>query len=113
MVIDALAAEGIPAQDALAGVRLSREAMSSPAMRISLNQVIECYRNAAKLSRDPHFSYHTGLRVHLSAYWMYGFAILSTMNYLQTMQFAAKSHLLATPLPHLPFKHQRAPRPTP
>src|SRR5260370_33349225 len=68
MVIDALAAEGIPAQDALAGVRLSREAMSSPAMRISLNQVIECYRNAAKLSRDPHFSYHTGLRVFLSAH---------------------------------------------
>src|SRR5258706_10381481 len=98
MVIDALAAEGIPAQDALAGVRLSREAMSSPAMRISLNQVIECYRNAAKLSRDPHFSYHTGLRFHLSAYGMYGFAILSSMNYRETMQFAEKYHRLATPL---------------
>jgi hypothetical protein len=48
-----------------------------PATRISLNQVIECCRNAAKLSRDPHFSYHPGLRFHLSAYGMYGFAILS------------------------------------
>ena len=105
-VIDALAAEGIPAQDALAGVRLSREAMSSPAMRISLNQVIECYRNAAKLSRDPHFSYHTGLRFHLSAYGMYGFAILSSMNYRQTMQFAEKYHQLATPLTELRFKEQ-------
>src|SRR5882672_4825586 len=103
-VIDALAAEGIPAQDALAGVRLSREAMSSPAMRISLNQVIECYRNAAKLSRDPHFSYHTGLRFHLSAYGMYGFAILSSMNYRQTMQFAERYHELATPLTELRFK---------
>jgi hypothetical protein len=87
-VVDALAAEGIPAQDALAGARLSREAMSSPATRISLNQVIECYRNAAKLSREPHFSYHAGLRFHLSAYGMYGFAILSSMSYRQTMQFA-------------------------
>src|SRR5258707_6005050 len=105
-VIHALAAEGIPAQDALAGVRLSREAMSSPAMRISLNQVIECYRNAAKLSRNPHFSYHTRLLFHLSAYAMYGFAILSSMNYRQTMQFAEKYHQLATPLTELRFKEQ-------
>ena len=68
--------------------------MSSPTTRISLNQVIEGYRNAAKLSPDPHFSYHTGLRFHLSAYGMYGFAILSSMNYRQTMQFAEKYHQL-------------------
>src|SRR5260370_36386187 len=80
--------------------------MSSPAMRISLNQLIECYRTAAKLSRDPHFSYHTGLRFHLSAYGMYGFAILSSMNYRQTMQFAEKYHQLATPLTELRFKEQ-------
>jgi hypothetical protein len=36
-VIDARAGEGIPAQDALAGVGVSREAMFSPATRISLN----------------------------------------------------------------------------
>jgi hypothetical protein len=105
-VIDALAAEGIPAQDALAGVHLSSEAMSSPTTRISLNQVIEGYCNAAKLSPDRHFSYHTGLRFHLSAYGMYGFAILSSMNYRQTMQFAEKYHQLATPLTELRFKEQ-------
>jgi hypothetical protein len=107
-VIDALAGEGIPAQDALAGVGLSREAMFSPATRISLNQVIECYRNAAKLSGDPHFSYHTGLRFHLSAYGMYGFAILSSINYRQTMQFAEKYHQLATPLAEIRFKERAA-----
>jgi hypothetical protein len=80
--------------------------MSSPATRISLNQVIECYRNAAKLSREPHFSYHAGLRFHLSAYGMYGFAILSSMSYRQTMQFAEKYHQLATPLAELHFKEQ-------
>ena len=103
-VIDALAEEGIPAQDALAGVRISKGAMSSPATRISLNQVIECYRNAARLTRDPHFAYRTGQRFHLSAYGMYGFAILSSMNYRQTMQFAEKYHQLATPLAELRFK---------
>jgi AraC-like DNA-binding protein len=106
MIVDALAAEGIPAQDGLAGVRLSREAISSPSTRISLNQVIECYRNAAKLSRDPHFPYHTGLQFHISAYGMYGFAILSSMDYRETMHFAEKYHQLATPLTELRFKEE-------
>jgi AraC-like DNA-binding protein len=105
-VIEALAAEKIPARDALGGVRLSKDAISSPATRISLNQVIECYRNAVKLSRDPHFAYHTGQRFHLSAYGMYGFAILSSMDYRQTMQFAEKYHQLATPLTELRFNEQ-------
>ena len=105
-VVEALGEEGIPAQDALAGVRLSKEAISSPTTRISLNQVIECYRNAAKLSRDPHFAYHTGQRFHLSAYGMYGFAILSSMNYRQTLQFAEQYHQLATPLTELHFKEE-------
>ena len=105
-VIDALAAEGVAPQDALAGVHLSKEAISSPATRISLNQLIECYRNAARLSRDPHFSHYTGLRFHLSAYGMYGFAILSSMNYRQTLQFAEDYHQLATPLAELHFKEQ-------
>ena len=43
---------------------------------------------------------------HLSAYGMYGFAILSSMNYRQTMQFAEKYHQLATPLTELRFKEE-------
>jgi hypothetical protein len=34
---------------------------------------------------------------------MYGFAILSSMNYRQTMQFAVNYHLLATPLTNMQF----------
>jgi hypothetical protein len=52
MVIDALAAEGISVEDALAGVGISRNATSSPATRVSLHQIIECYRNANKLTRS-------------------------------------------------------------
>jgi AraC-like DNA-binding protein len=105
-IIGALAEEGISAEQALAGVRISKIALSSPATRVSLNQVIECYRNVVKLSHAPHFAYHAGLRFHLSAYGMYGFAILSSMNYRETMQFAEKYHQLATPLTELRFKEQ-------
>jgi hypothetical protein len=40
---------------------------------------------------------------HVSAYAMYGFAILSTVNYRDTMQFAVKYHQLATPLTTMEF----------
>jgi Arabinose-binding domain of AraC transcription regulator, N-term len=93
-------------QDALAGVRLPKSAISSPATRVSLNQVLGCYRNADKLSHDPHFSYNAGLRLHVSAYGMWGFAILSSMNYRQKMHFATKYHQLATPLAAIDFKEQ-------
>jgi len=105
-IIGALAEEGISAEQALAGVRISKIALSSPATRVSLNQVIECYRNVVKLSHDPHFAYHAGLRFHLSAYGMFGFAILSSMNYRETMQFAETYQQLATPLTELHFKEQ-------
>src|ERR1700730_1442176 len=86
LVLDALAAEGIPIDDALKQMRLSKDAIASSTMRVSLNQVIDCYDYAASRVRDPYFPCRTGLRAHLSAYGMYGFAILSSMNYRQTMQ---------------------------
>jgi hypothetical protein len=98
LVLDALAAGGVQKEDALRRVRLSKASISSPTTRVSLNQVIDCYSYAAEHSRDPHFGYHAGLRFHVSAYGMYGFAILSSTNYRETMRFAVKYHQLATPL---------------
>ncbi len=104
MVIDALATEGISVEDALAGVGISRDATSSPATRVSLSQIVECYRNANKLCHNPHFAYSTGLRFHFTDYGMYGFAMLSSTNYRRTMQFAVEYHQLATPLAEIDFK---------
>ena len=106
-VLNALADEGVSTEDALAGVRLSKGAISSPATRVSLNQVIECYRNADRIAHDRHFAYHAGLRFHVSAYGMYGFAILSSMNYRQTIHFTMKYHQLATPLNEIHFEEER------
>ena len=105
-ILDALAAEGVSPADALKGVALSKDAISSPATRVSLNQVIDLYRNADKLSRDPHFALHAGLRMNVSAHGMFGFGILSSTNYRQTTNFAMKYHQLATPLITIQFKEQ-------
>jgi AraC-like DNA-binding protein len=106
MVLDTLAAEGAPIEKALNALHLTKAAISSPATRISLNQVLDGYRYAAELSRDSHFGYTSGQRLHVSAYGMYGFAILSSTNYRQTMQFAMKYHQLATPLVSISFREQ-------
>ena len=103
LVLDALAAEGMPIDDALKQMRFSKDAIASSTTRVSLNQVIDCYDYAASRVRDPYFAYRAGMRAHLSAYGMYGFAILSSMNYRQTMQFAVNYHLLATPLTVIQF----------
>ncbi len=105
-IVDSLGAEGISPDDALEGVHISRSALSSPVTRVSLNQVIECYRNAARLSRSPRFAYQAGLRFHVSTYGMYGFAILCSMNFRQTMHFAMKYNQLATPLAEISFKEE-------
>src|SRR4029077_18451502 len=94
LVLDALAAEGVPKEDALRRVRLSEASISSPATRVSLNQVIDCCSYAAERSHDPHFAYHTGLRFHVSAYGMYGFAILRSVKSFQTTKIAVKKHQL-------------------
>jgi Arabinose-binding domain of AraC transcription regulator, N-term len=71
-----------------------------------VTQVVIAYRNALRLSRDPNFSFQSGLRTHVSSYGMYGFAILSSMDFRQTMHFAVRYHPLATPLVKLRFAEE-------
>jgi AraC-like DNA-binding protein len=102
-MLHALAAEGLPAEEAIRGLGLSLAEMSSPATRVSLNQVLRACYAAGRLSRDPHFAYHAGLRLHVSAFGMYGFAILSSMNYRRTMKFVMDYYQLTAPLVDLEF----------
>jgi AraC-like DNA-binding protein len=98
MVVESLGNEGVLAKEALAGIHISERQLVSPAVRVSANQVMQSYRNAIRLSRNPHFAYHTGLRFHVSTYGMYGFAILSSPDFHRTMAFAVNYHQLAAPL---------------
>jgi AraC-like DNA-binding protein len=104
LVVEALKEGGVPPDEALQGAHLSTVELSSAAARISLNQVLAVYRNAVRLAPSPHFAYLTGLRFHVSTYGMYGFAILSSTNFRQTMQIAMQYHQLATPLAEIFFR---------
>jgi AraC-type DNA-binding domain-containing proteins len=105
-VVESLRDEGVSPREALTGIHISETQLSSPAVRVSANQVMECYRNAIRLSPDPHFAYRTGLRFHVSTYGMYGFAILSSTDFRRTMAFAVEYHQLAAPLVDVQFLEQ-------
>jgi AraC-like DNA-binding protein len=102
-IVDMLAAEGVAAAKALHNVHLSKSDIVRPTTRISLNQMVECCRNALMLSRDPFFAFHTGLRCHVTTFGMYGFAILSSPDVRQAAHFAVRYHQLASPYISLAF----------
>jgi len=104
MIFDALTEAGVSPADALQGVQLSKNTISSPATRISLNQLLQSCRNALNLSHAPFFAYRLGLRFHVSTFGMYGFGILSSTNFRQAVDFAEKYHELATPLFGISFR---------
>lgn len=104
--VDAFAMEGVPLGEALSGLELSESDIASPNARVSLSQIIECYQNANRLLRDPRFAFQAGLRFHVSTYGMYGFALLSSVSFRQTVRFAVNYHILATPTTDISFREQ-------
>ncbi|WP_296742644.1 AraC family transcriptional regulator [Mesorhizobium sp.] len=106
VIVDLLAEEGVPAEQALADVSLLPEQLRSPATKVCAAQVLQCYRNAIKFSGDPQFAYHAGSRFRVSTYGMYGFAILSSPSFRETMAFATAYHQLATPLVEIGFRQE-------
>jgi AraC-like DNA-binding protein len=105
-VIEAMSLEAIAHQNLLARIRLSNAALTSPRTRISIDQLLDCFQYAAAHSPDPFFAYRAGLRLHVSAFGAYGFALLSSTNYRQTMKFAETYHRLVTPLTDIQFTEQ-------
>jgi AraC-like DNA-binding protein len=105
-VVDALLEGGASANEALDGCEVSFEQLHSPRTKISRNQLVRCYRNALALSRDPHLPFTIGSSVHLSAYGMYGYAMLCSTDFRRTMDFAVRYHQLATPFAGISFEER-------
>ncbi len=105
-VVTALAGDGVALEDALRAVRLSPGALASPKTRVSINQILWICREAMERSRDPFFAFRAGLRMHVSTFGLFGFAILTSTNFRQTVRIAAKYHELTTPLAGISFREE-------
>ncbi|WP_257170020.1 AraC family transcriptional regulator [Bradyrhizobium sp. SRS-191] len=105
-IVDALKDEGVPAQAALEGIRISEAELTSPLTKVSANQVVQSYRNALTCSRNPSFAFDVGSRFHVSTFGIYGLALLSGVDFRQTVAFAVQYYQLTAPLVEVTFEEQ-------
>ena len=102
-LFDMLIGQGCPSGEILKNVNLTVEEVHSPKSRISLAELMTACENAIRLSGDPHLPYRIGTSIHISAYGMYGFAILCCPDFRKAMSFAELYHTLAAPLAAIEF----------
>jgi AraC-like DNA-binding protein len=105
-IFDVLVDQGCPAAEILRDVNLTVEQVHSPKSRISLAELITACKNAIRISSDPHLPYRIGTSIHISAYGMYGFAILCCPDFRKAMGFAELYHTLAAPLATIEFAEE-------
>jgi AraC-like DNA-binding protein len=105
-LFDVLVDQGCPAGEILRDVNLTVDEVHSPKSRISLAELMTACKNAIRLSNDPHLPYRIGTSIHISAYGMYGFAILCCPDFRKAMAFAELYHALAAPLATIEFTEE-------
>lgn len=105
-LFDILVDQGHPPREILKNVNLTADEVHSPKARISLADLITAGENAIRLSSDPHLPFRIGTSIYVSAYGMYGFAILCCPDFRKMMAFAELYHALATPLATIKFAEQ-------
>lgn len=106
-VVDALAEDGVAAAPALAGTGIDEAALRAPATRVSYRQISAVFRNAIRLSREPTLALRAGQRMRLTAYGMYGYALLSSPTRQDSIDFAVKYHRAMGPVAALSFRRVR------
>lgn len=97
MLVEALAEQGISADECLEGSGLEAGEIHNPEAQTSVRQYLSVCQNAVRLSTDPATPFKVGLRMHLSAYGMYGYALMCSVTIRDFFNLGVKYHKLATP----------------
>ena len=97
-LVEVLREQGIQPEASLSGTGLSSESLTEPETLTSIRQYVTACHNALRLSKDPETPFRVGSRIPLSAYGMYGFALVCSPTIREYFQVAVKYHRLATPL---------------
>jgi len=105
-LVEVLSEQGIAAEACLSGTGLSPESLANPETLTSVRQYITVCNNALQLSKSPETPFLTGSRIPLSAYGMYGFALVCSPTIREVFQVAVKYHRLATPLLSLSWREE-------
>lgn len=96
-LVETLAGLGAPASETLRGTGLDASMLDDPATLTSVGQYFAACRNAIRLVPDPITPFLVGRRMHLSAYGMYGYALMCSLTLRDFFNEGVKYHKLATP----------------
>jgi AraC-like DNA-binding protein len=96
-LLETLVEQRIPPSDTLRGTGLSVEELEDPKSKTSVGQYLIACRNAVRLSADPATPFLVGRKMHLSAYGMYGYALMCSLTLRDFFNEGVKYHKLATP----------------
>ncbi|WP_170756557.1 helix-turn-helix transcriptional regulator [Ruegeria lacuscaerulensis] len=82
---------------------IDRTRLKDKEYRVSLRQIIDVLNNIAQQRWHPELPYDIGRNLHISDYGLYGYAVLSSTRYRDTVDFAQRFHYLAAPTAEMSF----------
>ncbi|SAK50818.1 AraC family transcriptional regulator [Caballeronia glebae] len=97
-LVEVLAEQGIAPEDSLRGTGVSAAALQDASVLTSIGQYATVCMNAVSLSCEPATPFKVGKKLHLSAYGMYGYALMSCLSLRDYFKLGVKYHWLATPM---------------
>jgi AraC-like DNA-binding protein len=88
----------VPACQGLRGTGLDLKMLGDAKTRTTVDQYVTACGNAIRLCPDPHLPFRVGQDLHLSAYGLYGFALMCSPTVRDGFNLAVRYHGLATPI---------------
>jgi len=89
---------GVTSTQILRGTSLDLKMLEDPKTRTTVEQYVTACSNAIKYCEDPRLPFRVGKNIHLSAYGLYGFALLCSPTVRYGLELAVRYHGLATPI---------------
>jgi AraC-like DNA-binding protein len=96
-LVEVLSEQGIAPEESLRGSGVSPEQIHDASALTSVRQYAIVCQNAVSLSCAPDTPFKVGARLHLTAYGMYGYALMSCLSLRDFFRLGVKYHRLATP----------------
>lgn len=97
-VVETLSECGVAPATTLQGSGVAESDLRSPTALISYEQLTAVFRNAAHLSTHPAAAFRAGARMGVSAYGIYGYGLMSSLDYAELVDFSLKYHRVMGPV---------------
>lgn len=97
-IVATLEQDGVAPGQTLAGSSLDEAGLHVPETRVSYAQIATVFRNAQRLAPEPTAALRAGRRMRLTAFGMYGYALLSSPTFCEAMEFGDKCHRAMGPI---------------